>query len=102
MNNPTPQKVDFQLLHTKNIEQLTEQQLYWLNDMLVERINYLQKVGDLELLSKFRRGQKIQWENKGTLYYGSIIKVNQRTITAHEENPPYRKWKLPPEGILLT
>jgi len=102
MKNPTPENVEFHLLYTRSIEQLTEEQLYWLNEMVIERINYLQKVRDLEVLSKFTRGQKIQWEREGTLYYGSIIKVNQRTITAHEEKPPYRRWKLGPEGIVLS
>lgn len=92
------------LFHGKQrntIEQLNEEQLYWLNELIVDRLKYLQRLRDLEEVSKFRRGQKIQWEYQGVLHKGSIIKVNQKTITAHEAEPPYRKWKLGPDVITV-
>ena len=92
-----PDNIEEQLLVL--VEKLTVQQLYEINSIIVNRINYLEKVEDLQAANAFRRGHKVCWERNGKEYIGVVVKVNQRTISVAENDPPYRRWKISPHYL---
>ena len=94
---PTPGKAEEQLMLL--IEKLTLEQLYEINGIVVNRINYLEKVKDLQAANAFRRGNKVTWERDGENYFGTVVKVNQKTIHVTEKDPPYRQWKISPQFL---
>ena len=94
---PTPNNVEEQLLLF--IDKLTLEQLYEINGIVVNRINYLEKVKDLQAANAYRRGNKVSWERNGEKYFGTVVKVNQKTINVTENEPPYRQWKISPHYL---
>ena len=84
------------------VEKLTVEQLYEINDIVVNRINYLQKVNDLQAANAFRRGHKVSWERDGVEYFGVVAKINQRTINVVEKDPPFKQWKVSPHFLKRT
>ena len=94
---PTPDKVEEQLLLL--IEKLTLEQLYEINGIVVNRINYLENVRDIQAANAFRRGNKVSWERNGEKYFGTVVKVNQKTLHVAENDPPYKQWKISPHYL---
>ena len=94
---PTPENVEEQLRLL--IDKLTVEQLYEINGIVVDRINFLEKVKDLQAANAFRRGHKVSWEQNGEEYFGVVVKVNQRTINVAENTPPYKQWKISPHYL---
>lgn len=93
----TPQNIEEQLRLL--IEKLNVKQLYEINGIVVDRINYLEKVKDLQAANAFRRGHKVSWKRNDEEYFGVVVKVNQRTINVAEDTPPYRLWKISPHNL---
>jgi len=81
------------------IEKLSIKQLYEINDIIIERMKFLEKMEDLQAANAFRRGNKVSWERDGKVYYGVVAKVNQRTVNVTEKDPPYRQWKISPHYL---
>jgi hypothetical protein len=81
------------------IEKLSLEQLYDINEIVVDRIKFLERIEDLKAVSAFRRGDKVSWERNGQVYYGSVVKVNQKTVSVAENEPPYKRWKISPQFL---
>jgi hypothetical protein len=92
---PLPNKQIGQLMLL--IEKLSLEQLYDINEIVIDRIKFLEKIEDLKAVGAFRRGDKVGWERNGLVYSGSVIKVNQKTIGVAEKEPPYKRWKISPQ-----
>jgi hypothetical protein len=81
------------------IEKLSLEQLYDINEIVIDRIKFLEKIEDLKAVSAFRRGDKVSWEHNGQAYSGSVLKVNQKTVSVAEKDPPYKRWKISPQFL---
>ena len=92
-----PENIEEQLLLL--VEKLSAQQLYEINSVIVQRLNYLEKADDLRAANAFRRGNKVSWERNEEQYFGIVVKVNQRTVSVAENDPPYKRWKISPQFL---
>ena len=77
------------------IKDLTDQELFVLNNMIVDHLRLRSKASSLVFMSKFNVGDRVSWkERDGTIKRGFIIRLNQKTATIKTENDGL--WKVPP------
>ncbi len=104
MNFELKQKFELAIKHTKIIqviESLDLEDLYFINDRIVDQIKHIEDIEDLKAVNQFRKGQKVTWKQNEITFTGHISKLNQKTLSIHEDSPPYKKWKIHPQFISL-
>lgn len=80
-----------------NIDDLSIDQLLELNQIICERIDYLQAKQDQEILRKVHVGNQVNFKTSEGTKFGIVIKVNRKTIVVLTEDK--RQWKIP-AGLL--
>ena len=65
----------------ESINHLSENDLMLLNQMVIERLKYIQKSNSLKAMSNFSIGDRICFERNNELIAGFIRKLNQKTIS---------------------
>ncbi len=93
---PTQEQFEFEIKHKDLLNTLTMDELYWLNQMVVDRIKLMQKLNNLAETSKFRKGEKVTWQHEGSQYVGWVRRINQKTLTVTETQEPYKQWRISP------
>ena len=77
-------------------ENLSLEELYALNKIVVHRIKLFQKASKFVALSKFAVGEKVSFfSNRGDLISGHIIRLNQKTASIETEDRGH--WNVAPE-----
>tara|TARA_R110002167_G_scaffold178598_7_gene378362 strand:+ start:1164 stop:1496 length:333 start_codon:yes stop_codon:yes gene_type:complete len=71
---------------TIDISHLSIDQLYVLNQYVVERIDELQQKQDKEALASLRPGMKVQFTHDGTTVTGTLLKKNRKTVLIANNN----------------
>ena len=71
---------------TIDISQLTLDQLYILNEAVVNRIDELRAKQDREALAKLRPGMKVQYAHDGKTITGTLLKKNRKTVLIANNN----------------
>jgi hypothetical protein len=64
-----------------NIEKLNENQLRYLNHIIVERLKLMNSAKALQALSKFNIGDIVSFDHYGEIIKGRIIRINQKTVS---------------------
>ena len=78
---------------------LSNEQLYWLNEMIVDTLNLREQQAYQQVIRAFKRGDKVGWENNGVAYTGWVTKTNQKSVNVTQTEPPYKKWKIDPHFL---
>jgi hypothetical protein len=79
-----------------NINDLSLDQLYALNEQVCQRIDYLLAQKDVNALQQFRLGMTVTFENKqGSREVGTLIKINRKSVIVVSEDGT-KKWKIAP------
>ena len=75
------------------LDDMSLDQLYELNDMICQRIDELRARNDTEVLRQLRLGQQVHFESQqeGRIF-GKVIKINRKTVLVLSEDN--RQWKL--------
>jgi hypothetical protein len=85
---------------TIDISHLSIDQLYTLNQYVVDRIDELQKKQDEEALAVLRPGMKVQFTHDGKTITGTLLKKNRKTVLiANNNGKTHHKV---PAGIVTT
>lgn len=64
-----------------DITNFTKQELIELNRLIIDRIKYLSKKENFDILAKFKFGDLVQIQNGDALCSGVVIKVNIKTVS---------------------
>ena len=80
------------------IDQLTLEELRFLNRRIVERIKFIRKAGALSAMQKFNIGERVSFQNGDETVSGTIIRFNQKTISLVTDTQ--ERWNVAP--VLLT
>ncbi len=95
----TEEEFHFRNKYQEILKPLSHKEMEWLNALVVERLNTMDRLKDLEAVSAFKRGDKVKWVFEGISYEGWVSKTHQKTVTVTELQEPYRKWKITPEYL---
>lgn len=71
---------------TIDISHLSIDQLYSLNQYVVNRIDELQQKQDREALAKLLPGMKVQFTHEGNTVTGTLLKKNRKTVLIANNN----------------
>lgn len=71
---------------TIDISHLTIDQLYSLNQYVVNRIDELRQKQDREALAKLLPGMKVQFTHDGNTVTGTLLKKNRKTVLIANSN----------------
>jgi len=63
------------------IDHLSEKELMMINQLVVEKLKYIQKSTSLKAMSNFIVGDRICFERNNELIIGVVKKINQKTIS---------------------
>jgi hypothetical protein len=77
------------------IEKLNENQLRYLNHIIIERIKLIHGAKALQALSKFNIGDAVSFDHYGETIKGRIIRINQKTLSIITLDQKGR-WKVSP------
>ncbi len=91
---------EFEKAYEAFLNQLTFQELRWLNQMTSERIKLIHQVNTAGTLSKLRIGDKVKWNGAdGIERQGVIIRINSKTASVRTKDDS-GWWRVSPH--LLT
>ncbi|UZE97219.1 transposase [Alkalimarinus alittae] len=76
------------LIDEMNLDQLLE-----LNEMICARIEEVRAQQDLDALKNLRLGQQVHFDSQKGPIFGTVIKMNRKTIIVQTEGG--RQWKIP-------
>ena len=77
------------------IKNLTEEELFYLNRLIVERLKLMSQAKSTFEMAKFNIGELVQFEdNDGNTITGRVIKLNKKTISILTEN--HQRWNVAP------
>ena len=77
-----------------DIEQLSIEELYALNDHIVERIKFLEHAAAHMSMMQFNLGARVSFETAQGRQFGRLVKRNRKTVNVETEDG--RTWRIPP------
>lgn len=82
------------------IKELSEDELIYLNKLVVERIKYLRQFETTKQMSIFNLGDMVEFEdNHGAILQGRVIKINKKTLTILMDDR--KQWNVHPGYLKL-
>lgn len=81
------------------IDEMSIEQLLEINEVICRRIDELRAQQDFNVLRQLRLGQQVHFDSAEGKIFGTIIKINRKTVMVLSEDR--RRWKLPP-GLLTV
>ena len=85
-------------LFTQALRHMSEEDLLYLNRMVVERLNLLAQAKSTVELAQFSEGDKIQFTtNDGQVKHGIVLRLNKKTASVRTDDG--QDWKVSP-GLL--
>lgn len=76
-----------------DIDHLSLDQLYELNDRVVERINHLEGEQAVRAMMAFSLGSRVSFDSQYGRQVGTVVKFNRKTVVVLTED---RKWRISP------
>ena len=77
------------------IKNLNEEELLYLNRLIVERLKLISQAKSTRAMAKFNIGESVQFEdNDGATVTGRVIKLNKKTVTVLMDNN--HRWNVAP------
>lgn len=78
------------------LDQLSEEELRFLNQEVVKRLRWTNKVKQSQKMQNFRIGERVcfMYETKGQLISGTIIRLNQKTVSIATDDG--HRWNVAP------
>jgi hypothetical protein len=97
MNPKQTTLLDRELL-TQALRHMSEDDLLYLNRMVVERLNLLAQARSTVQLAQFAEGDRVQFTTSdGTVKHGVIVKLNKKTASLQADDGHY--WKVSPSFL---
>ena len=85
----------------ETLNSLERAELITLNNMIIQRIKFLDDFSMFAQNSQFYPGQKVSWTDRtGQVRSGKILRINRKTISIRESNDDEGIWKV--SASLLT
>lgn len=81
-----------------DIDHLSLDQLYELNDRVVERINQLEGEQAVRAMMAFNLGSRVSFDSQYGRQVGTVVKFNRKTVVVLTEE---RKWRISPHLLSL-
>ena len=82
------------------IKELAEEELIYLNKLVVERIKYLRQVETTNQMAIFNLGDMVEFQDShGTMLQGRVIKINKKTLTVLMDDR--KQWNVHPGYLKL-
>ena len=79
------------------VEKLNEQELHRVHQAIAERLNLFHKVNTLYAMKDFHLLDRVSFTHNGTLYKGTVTRLNQKTITVTLDSGT--KWTVHPSFL---
>ena len=77
------------------IKNLSEEELIYLNRLIVERIKLISQAKSTFEMAKFNIGERVQFENNdGNIIKGRVIKLNKKTVSILTDER--QRWNVAP------
>ena len=80
-----------------NIDHLSEEELFNLNQRVVERLKMLEQMRALQSMVKLNIGQRVCFDPDGRMRTGTIIKFNHKTVVVKTDD--HHQWKVAPHYL---
>jgi len=85
-------------LFIQALRHMGEEDLLYLNRMVVERLNLLAQAKSTVQLAQFAEGDRVKFTNNdGTVKHGRVIRLNKKTVSLITDDG--HQWKVSP-GLL--
>ena len=85
-------------LFIQALRHMGEEDLLYLNRMVVERLNLLAQAKSTMQLAQFAAGDRVSFTaGDGTAKHGRIVRLNKKTVSLHTDDG--QQWKVSP-GLL--
>ena len=82
-------------LFVQALRNMSEEDLLYLNRMVVERLNLLAQAKSTVQLAQFAEGDRVSFtDNAGTLKHGRVIRLNKKTVSLVTDDGHH--WKVSP------
>ena len=81
-----------------DIDHLSLDQLYELNDRVVERINQLEGEQAVRAMMALNLGSRVSFDSQYGRQVGTVVKFNRKTVVVLTED---RKWRVSPHLLSL-
>jgi hypothetical protein len=82
------------------IKELSEDELVYLNKLVVERIRYLRQVETVNQMAMFNLGDMVEFQdNRSTMLQGRVIEINKKTLTVLIDGR--KQWNIHPGFLKL-
>ncbi|BBP43101.1 transposase [Thiosulfativibrio zosterae] len=82
------------------LEDMSIEQLLEMNQIICERIDELRAKQDMQAIMKLRLGAKVHFNTPDGKVFGTLIKVNRKTVVVVSEDR--RQWKVSPGLVKLV
>jgi hypothetical protein len=80
------------------IKTLGEDELIQLNQLVIERLKFLEKVNYFESMAHYHMGEKVEFiDDAGILHQGKIFKMNIKTVSVRTDKGQI--WKVAPQRL---
>lgn len=88
-------------LFVQALRNMSEEDLLYLNRMVVERLNLLAQAKSTVQLAQFAEGDRVSFtDNNGTLRHGRVIRLNKKTVSLVTDDGHH--WKVSPGFLRKT
>lgn len=88
-------------LFVQALRNMSEEDLLYLNRMVVERLNLLAQAKSTVQLAQFAEGDRVSFtDNNGTLKHGRVIRLNKKTVSLVTDDGHH--WKVSPGFLRKT
>lgn len=85
-------------LFIQALRHMGEEDLLYLNRMVVERLNLLAQAKSTAQLAQFSEGDRVSFTaNDGAIKYGTVLRLNKKTVGLRTDDG--QQWKVSP-GLL--
>ena len=82
------------------LNNLSRAELLELNKLIIHRVRIMDGLYQLAENAKYHIGQGVQWKDRrGILHTGTVLRINQKTISVHEDGDQGGHWNVSPFGL---
>lgn len=82
------------------LEDMTIDQLLEMNQIICQRIDQLRAQQDMNAIMRLRLGAKVHFDTEDGVIFGTLIKINRKTVVVISEDG--RQWKVSPGLVSIV
>lgn len=97
--NPARLKIIDRTSAVEAIKELSEEDLRFLNRLIVDRLQLLSQIRNLNLMANFSVGDRVEFDAPEGLLEGTVLRVNQKTVGVATNDG--RQWKISPNFLRI-